>query len=201
MEPEGRERVRSLARADGVRLSAALWLTALPVTPFHFGPGLALKGAAAPMFSWSAFAVAQVVIDCETIYYLVKRGVPGAPILSLVPRRRGRRLLAAVLFRVVVHASFIRFPRLIVPLTATSTARGEISILGVLLGGLVGGLSHPLLDGVMHPDVRPFMPWSDYNPFLGLIGLAPLHLACIASAVLGAAGVALWKRRSKGRST
>jgi membrane-bound metal-dependent hydrolase YbcI (DUF457 family) len=110
-------------------------------------------------------------------------------------------LLAAVLFRVVVHASFIRFPRLIVPLTATSTARGEISILGVLLGGLVGGLSHPLLDGVMHPDVRPFMPWSDYNPFLGLIGLPPLHLACIASAVLGAAGVALWKRRSKGRST
>jgi hypothetical protein len=76
MEPEGRERVRSLARADGVRLSAALWLTALPVTPFHFGPGLALKGAAAPMFSWSAFAVAQVVIDCETIYYLVKRGYP-----------------------------------------------------------------------------------------------------------------------------
>ena len=62
-------------------------------------------------------------------------------------------------------------------------------------------LSHPFLDGIMHPDVRPFMPWTDYNPFLGLIGLAPLHLACIASAVLGAAGVALWKRRSKGRST
>jgi hypothetical protein len=53
----------------------------------------------------------------------------------------------------------------------------------------------------MHPDVRPFMPWTDYNPFLGLIGLVPLHLACIASAVLGAVGVALWQRRNKGRST
>ena len=53
----------------------------------------------------------------------------------------------------------------------------------------------------MHPDVRPFMPWTDYNPFLGLIGLAPLHLACVASAILGGIGVALWKRRSKGRST
>jgi divalent metal cation (Fe/Co/Zn/Cd) transporter len=36
---------------------------------------------------------------------------------------------------------------------------------------------------------------------VGLIGLVPLHLACIASAVLGAVGVALWQRRSKGRST
>src|SRR4030095_14050528 len=50
--------------------------TALPVTPFHFGPGLALKGVAAPVFSWSAFAAAQVVIDCETIYYMVRGEYP-----------------------------------------------------------------------------------------------------------------------------
>jgi hypothetical protein len=173
----------------------------LPVTPFHFGPGLACKGIAAPVFSWSAFAVAQVVIDCETIYYLVNGEYPVHRFFHSFLGAAAAGLLAAVLFLGVVRASFIGFPRVIMPLTATSTARGEISVFGVLLGGLVGGLSHPLLDGIMHPDVRPFMPWTDYNPFLGLIGLAPLHLACIASAVLGAAGVALWKRRSKGRST
>jgi len=173
----------------------------LPVTPFHFGPGLACKGIAAPVFSWSAFAVAQVVIDCETIYYLVKGEYPVHRFFHSFLGAAAAGLLAVVLFLVVVHASFIGFPRVIAPLTATSTARGEISVLGILLGGLVGGLSHPLLDGIMHPDVRPFMPWTDYNPFLGLIGLAPLHLACIGSAVLGAAGVQLWKRRSKGRST
>ena len=173
----------------------------MPVTPFHFGPGLACKGIAAPVFSWSAFAVAQVVIDCETIYYLVNGQYPVHRFFHSFLGAAAAGLLTAVLFLGVVHASFIGFPRVIMPLTATSTARGEISVFGVLLGGLVGGLSHPLLDGIMHPDVRPFIPWTDYNPFLGLIGLAPLHLACIASAVLGAAGVALWKRRSKERST
>ena len=184
-----------------MRLSAALWLTPLPVTPFHFGPGLALKAVAAPVFSWSAFAVAQVVIDCETIYYLVNREYPVHRFFHSFLGAAVAGLLAAILFLAVVHASFVSFPRLIVPLTTTPTARGEISVLGVLLGGLTGGLSHPLLDGIMHSDVRPFMPWTDYNPFLGLIGLAPLHLACVASAILGAVGVALWRRRSKGRST
>jgi membrane-bound metal-dependent hydrolase YbcI (DUF457 family) len=173
----------------------------LPVTPFHFGPGLALKGAAAPVFSWSAFAAAQVVIDCETIYYMVSGEYPVHRFFHSFLGAAVAGLVTAVLFLVIVHASFISFPRLIVPLTTTATARGEISSLGALLGGLTGGLSHPLLDGIMHPDVRPFMPWTDYNPFLGLIGLAPLHLACVASAILGGIGLALWKRRSKGRST
>jgi len=173
----------------------------LPVTPFHFGPGLALKGVAAPVFSWSAFAAAQVVIDCETIYYMVRGEYPVHRFLHSFLGGGMAGLVAAILFLGVVHASLIGFPRLIVPLTATATARGEISFLGAFLGGLTGGLSHPLLDGIMHPDVRPFMPWTDYNPFLGLIGLAPLHLACIASAIFGGIGLALWKRRSKGRST
>jgi membrane-bound metal-dependent hydrolase YbcI (DUF457 family) len=173
----------------------------LPVTPFHFGPGLALKGVAAPVFSWSAFAAAQVVIDCETIYYMVRGEYPVHRFLHSFLGGGMAGLVAAILFLGVVHASLIGFPRLIVPLTTTATARGEISFLGAFLGGLTGGLSHPLLDGIMHPDVRPFMPWTDYNPFLGLIGLASLHLACIASAIFGGIGLALWKRRSKGRST
>ena len=47
----------------------------------------------------------------------------------------------------------------------------------------------------MHPDVRPFMPWSDYNPFLGLVGVAQLHLLCVAAALFGAVCVTLWRGR------
>src|SRR5262249_41479859 len=43
---------RSDAPPDGAQV---------PVTPFHFGPGLALKGLAAPVFSWSAFAAAAAI--------------------------------------------------------------------------------------------------------------------------------------------
>src|SRR5262245_23835448 len=95
---------------------------ALPVTPFHFGPGLVLKGAAAPVFSWSAFAAAQVVIDCETIYYVVNGEYPIHRFFHSFLGATAAGLIATVLFLVVVHASFIAFPRLILPLTTTATA-------------------------------------------------------------------------------
>jgi len=52
----------------------------------------------------------------------------------------------------------------------------------------------------MHPDVRSFMPWSDSNPFLGLVGLRPLHLACVAVALVGAACLAFWRVRGAGKT-
>jgi hypothetical protein len=166
----------------------------LPFTPFHFGPGLALKGVASPVFSWSAFAAAQVLIDCETLYYLVRQEYPVHRFFHSFLGATAAGLLAAILCAGIVRASAVGFPWLIAPLVgSTSSARGEVSPVGVVLGGLAGGLSHPFLDGIMHPDVRPFMPWSENNPFLGLMGVGQLHLACIAAGVFGAVCVTLWR--------
>jgi membrane-bound metal-dependent hydrolase YbcI (DUF457 family) len=173
----------------------------LPFTPFHFGPGLALKGVAAPVFSWSAFAAAQVLIDCETLYYLVRQEYPVHRFFHSFLGATAAGLVAAIVCLVIVRTSALDVAGRFAPLMgSTSTARAELSSLGILLGGLAGGLSHPFLDGIMHPDVRPFMPWSDNNPFLGLIGAAQLHLACIAAALLGAVGVTLWRVRHAQRT-
>jgi len=84
-------------------------------------------------------------------------------------------------------SSAVAFPEPFASFVGTSSsARGE---------SLVGGLSHPLLDGIMHPDVRSFMPWSDSNPFLRLVGLAPLHLACVTAALFGVVCLTGWRRR------
>jgi membrane-bound metal-dependent hydrolase YbcI (DUF457 family) len=172
----------------------------VPVTPFHFGPGLALKGLAAPVFSWSAFAAVQMLIDCETVYYLLMREYPIHRFFHSFVGAAVAGLVAALGFLVVARAAAVAFPgRFTSRMGSSSTARGEVSIVGVLAGGLAGGLSHPLLDGIMHPDVRPFMPWSDANPFLGLVGLTPLHLACVAAAVVGAGCLALWRARGAGK--
>jgi len=48
----------------------------MPFTPYHFGPGLFVKGLAARWFSWIAFVAVQVVIDCETLYYLERPEYP-----------------------------------------------------------------------------------------------------------------------------
>jgi len=52
----------------------------------------------------------------------------------------------------------------------------------------------------MHPDVLPLMPWSSSNPFLGLVGVAPLHLTCVAAALVGAACLAFWRARGAGKT-
>ena len=169
----------------------------MPFTPFHFGPGLALKGVATPVFSWSTFAAVQVLIDCETLYYLIKQEYPVHRFFHSFLGATVAALLTTTVFLVIVRTSATAFSRRIAPFVAsTSTPRGEFSSLGILLGSLAGGLSHPFLDGIMHPDVRPFMPWSDYNPFLGLIEVTSLHLACTAAALFGVVGIALWRIRS-----
>ena len=49
----------------------------MPVTPFHFGVGLLGKGVAPRAVSLCAFVASQVVIDCESAYFLfVARAEP-----------------------------------------------------------------------------------------------------------------------------
>lgn len=170
----------------------------MPVTPFHFGAGLAFKGAAAPVFSWTAFAVATVLIDCESLYHLIRQEYPVHRFLHSLVGASLVGLIAALACHVFVRVLSVRALRLRAPSrTATSEGRGERAGLGVLLGGLAGGLSHPILDGIMHPDVRPFMPWSDRNPFLGVVSETTLHLACVGAALVGVAGLALWRTATR----
>jgi membrane-bound metal-dependent hydrolase YbcI (DUF457 family) len=60
-----------------------------------------------------------------------------------------------------------------------------------VVGALVGTVSHVLLDSVMHHDMRPFWPISTANPFLRVVDVGELHLACIGAGVVGAALLAL----------
>jgi hypothetical protein len=48
-----------------------------------------------------------------------------------------------------------------------------------------------LLDGIMHRDTQPLMPFAQRNPYLGLIGIGTLHLLCVLSGALGVALLAL----------
>ena len=170
----------------------------MPVTPFHFGPGLALKRAAAPVFSWTAFAGATVMIDCESLYYLIRQEYPVHRFLHSLIGAALVGLIAALACRAFVHVLSVQAPRSRGPGgTARSEVRGERAGLGILLGGLSGGLSHPLLDGIMHPDVRPFRPWSDRNPFLGLVSETTLHLACVVAALVGVIGLAFWRAATR----
>lgn len=159
----------------------------MPVTPFHFGIGVLAKGASPARVSLAAFIASQVVIDCETAYFMITSQWPlhrWAHTFAV-----GIPLGAAVGLGVWAAALAWRragWP----PLPAPETARGP-----ALLGGVIGGLTHPLLDGVMHGDIAPLRPFVDHNPLLGIMGLGALHLAC---GVAGLVGITLLAVRGAG---
>lgn len=155
----------------------------MPVTPFHFGLGVLAKAAAPARVSLAAFIASQVVIDCETAYNIVTDGYPlhakahtfvlGTPIG-----------LAAGLFASFAMRAWNRAQ------PSRTFPPHERDIGPVLVGGGLGGASHPFLDGIMHSDIRPFWPWLDDNPLLDLVGMGTLHLGLMAMAAAGIAVVA-----------
>lgn len=161
----------------------------MPFTPFHFGPGLLLKGLAPKQLSWTSFAAAQVVIDCETLFHLARHEYP--------IHRELHTFIGATLAGLATTCLLLGVRRIapgVVRQSARwkSVLRSEISHRGILVGGVIGGASHPLLDGLMHPDIRPFAPWTDANPLLGMVELSTLHIVCVLA---GIAGVGLmWMR-------
>lgn len=82
-----------------------------------------------------------------------------------------------------------------------STASPDVAAEGrlgpALAGGLIGGLSHSVLDGIMHPDIRPFRPFTAANPLFELLSLSNLHLACVAMGFLGLIVLALRQPRRR----
>ncbi len=151
----------------------------MPFTPFHFGPALLLKASVPKHVSLSAFVATQVVIDVETLTFILLKEWPLHRLLhsflfaSLVGLATGLASWAAVTY-------WRRRARAPAP-----ALEGELRLVPSLLGGLIGGASHPLLDGIMHADVQPFRPFSDANPFLHAVDLTSLHVLCFGAGGLG----------------
>ena len=48
----------------------------MPFTPFHVGPGAAIKAIMPRHFSFTVFCFAQIVTDIETAFYLLRGEYP-----------------------------------------------------------------------------------------------------------------------------
>ena len=162
----------------------------MPFTPFHFGPGLLVKGMAPRWFSMSAFVASQVVIDVESLYWLLQ---------DAWPVHRGlHTFVGGTIVGLAVALALHGVAR-----TAIGRRLGEryglvadLGLTPLLVGGLIGGLSHSMLDGIMHPDIQPFRPMFDDNPLLGRLSVLALHLACVVAGGLGL-GVLMLRRSSR----
>jgi hypothetical protein len=152
----------------------------MPFTPLHFGPGLLAKSLAPRQLSFTAFAAAQVVIDCESGYHLlVARDWP-------VHRLAHTFLLATPIGLLAGLLTWATLRRLGAA-SRIAVLRRDAGGRQCALGGLLGGATHPFLDGLIHRDIRPLAPFLSGNPFLGIVSRAELHVLCVAAGLLGLA--------------
>lgn len=135
----------------------------MPLTPFHFGPGMLIKPLV-KKFSLTAFIVSQIIMDIEPLWNILRKA----------PRLHG-------LFHSFVGSLIPAF--LTVVLVKRFLKRVPLSVL--VYSVLIGVWSHVVLDGIMHRDMTPFFPFSDVNPLLGIIPLSFLYLGCVISGVIG----------------
>jgi hypothetical protein len=169
----------------------------MPVTPFHFGPGAAIKAVIPRHFSLMVFCFSQCIIDSEVIFFILKGEYPihrwfhtyvGAVPVALFSILVGRPLSESVirLWTAWRYAPFKdNFP-------ALSSTR--ISLWSAATGAFIGSFSHVFLDSLMHPDLVPMRPFSSANPLYGQIGLVALHVICV---IAGALAVYLYAVRSR----
>jgi membrane-bound metal-dependent hydrolase YbcI (DUF457 family) len=178
----------------------------MPFTPYHFGPGLLLKAAAPRRFSFLAFATTQVAIDLESLRYLTMGDVHVHRTMHTLPVATAAGLTVGGLtcaLGFVVHAALGKRVAGMSIGTPLPILESELSGVGTLIGGVLGGVTHSIMDAIVHPDVQPLLPFSGSNPFFGAVGWGTMETACLVAGFLGIAGALLNRRvwRSSSRSS
>jgi hypothetical protein len=164
----------------------------MPITPFHLGPGAALKSLLGRRMSFTTFGLANGLIDLEPIANFVLTGDPahrffhtliGATLVVLVSVWPGRLLCEGLLRWWNSRLSPIQARYL--------SVAPAIGIGAAATGAALGAYSHVVLDSIMHVDVRAFAPFSDWNALQGLVSIEALQLGCVLAGLAGLTVLAL----------
>lgn len=151
----------------------------MPPTPFHLGPGLLFKSLSPGRISFIGFAATQVVIDLEVLVNLIRGH---SPLHGFFHSLLGGLLagLLVILACLLLRSRFIRSIE-----NLPSILREDVSPAGIVLGSILGGLSHSLLDNIVHRDAHLFFPLEGIFSANGLVEYHSLIVICGASGVFG----------------
>lgn len=161
----------------------------IPLTPFHFSPGLLTKVFGPRSFWLTSFMAANVLIDVEVLYYLSRNDPPLHRGLHTYLGGSAAGLIAGLL----MWGTVLFIARLFPASSCWKQRLAQTSRMRLLnqslLAGLVGGLSHVFLDSLMHDDMHPLWPFVTGNTLAGSISVAALHGGL---GLLGLFAIILW---------
>ncbi len=159
----------------------------MPLTPFHMGPGVAIKVVAGRYYSLMVFGFSQVAMDIEPVVRIIRGDAVlhgfthtylGATLIGLVSAVVGRPICQLFLnyWTPDPYSPFMNWLR----------GSKLISWPAAIAGAFVGTYSHVFLDSIMHSDTQPLAPLSEVNGLLHAISIGGLHLLCVLCGVSGA---------------
>lgn len=159
----------------------------MPFTPFHMGPGIAMKSLAGRHFSLTTFGFSQVAMDVEPLVRILRGdAVPHGPTHTYL----GATLIGLVC--VVIGRPICEYPLQYWtpdPESGFLTwlwGNADISRSAAFAGAFAGTYSHVFLDGLMHADLRPLAPFSDAQPLFFAVPVDAVHIACVLAGLGGA---------------
>lgn len=139
----------------------------MPLTPFHFGPGIFAKSVIRSHFSLAIFIIIQIIIDLETLWNI------------LAGYNKWHTFLHTYLGATFLTVLCVLAERI------TPILRKRFSSQVVLCSVAFGAYSHVFLDSIMHADLNSLAPLSMKSFGLNLVSIETLHLFCLLSGALG----------------
>ncbi len=166
----------------------------MPITPFHLGPGAAVKAMSPRHFSFTVFGFSQALMDLEPIGFFLATGDPVHPYLHTYLGATLVFLMSWWLGRPVGEWALRVWNAWLSPAQARWMGyEARIATRAAGIGAFIGAYSHVAIDSIMHADMRPFAPFSDARPWLAVLSVETLQWLCVAAGVGGLA-MLVWQR-------
>ncbi|MFW9853525.1 MAG: hypothetical protein ACFFFG_00595 [Candidatus Thorarchaeota archaeon] len=165
----------------------------MPFTPFHFGIAL-LFFVVLPFLDPTSLFIASIAPDVEgmvALFILPSAGLPlHGPLHSFVG--------AIVLGIMVGGGSYLLWRLLELPAIFKDHSFRRLTLAKSIISGLLGSISHVILDAPLYSEMTPFLPVSG-NPIVNVVPAYFPYLICVLS-FIGALLVILIRFRSQNQS-
>lgn len=150
----------------------------MPYTPYHFGPASWIGLIFFKFLDFPTLLVSSVIIDIEPFCVFVFNAP--WPVHGFLHTFLGGSIVAVI---TAVIMFYLKKP--IQKIMTDLKLPQDSSFLKILFTSLFGVYSHIVLDSFLYFDIKPLYPFSNKNPFLGILSHNGVYTFCKVSFVVG----------------
>jgi len=142
----------------------------MPLTPYHLG--ILVFGIIFLNYLYiPALAISGTLMDIEPFYHIFIATSSTTQIHGFFHTFFGASIIAFFVGFLLIKLR----KKIDILMTKFKLNQSKVKNSMIYLTSFIAAFSHIILDSIMHKDIRPFWPVSNYNPFLYMISINLLH--------------------------